>query len=77
MNELMKMPTVELAKEFTKTDNELDILEQKTLLLMQKRALLRQELIKRFPPLEEESIFKERFIIVNEDNAFLSALKVK
>lgn len=52
-NELSKVSHYELIEEMTKLDKEID-------LLILKYEKLRLEIIKRFPPLEDESSFKKK-----------------
>lgn len=77
MKNLITTPTVELGKEYTKLDLEIDMLEQKLLLLMQKRYLVRTELIKRITTLEQVDEFKPRNISIQEESLTKGEYNIK
>ena len=77
MKNLITTPTVELGKEYSKLDLEIDMLEQKLLLLMQKRYLVRTELIKRITTLEQVDEFKPREISIQEESLTKGEYNIK
>lgn len=53
MEDLKKEPTVDIIKEMTRLDYEID-------LLTLKYEKLRLEMVRRFPQLEEQEVFKQK-----------------
>ena len=67
MENLKHTSTIELCKEYSLLDREIDLLLQKIELKTEKYNLIRLELIRRIPTLIDEPEFQEKELIVPQE----------